>query len=102
MKKLTTNIARLLCVALLLAPWSLAQALDTFQQAGMISGTEYEKITIKGRDYRPDSEIEVVSDDPSRSEFGAFRKGDVVYVEGKVVNGTRYVDVLRYDSPDSH
>ncbi len=102
MKKLTTNVARLLCLAMLLVPWTLAQALDSFQQAGMISGTEYDKITIKGKDYRPGPGIEVFSDDPARSQFATFQKGDVVYVEGTVLNGTRYIDIIRYQTPDSH
>ena len=102
MNKLSKRFARLLCTALLLAPWTLAQALDTFQQAGMISGAEYDKITIKGQDYRPGSGLEIISDDPSRSDFNAFKKGDMIYVEGTVLNGTRYVDIIRYESPDSH
>ncbi len=102
MKKLTLTIVRLLCLATLLAPWTLVQALDGFKEAGQISSTEYEKITIKGKSYRPAPGIAVYSDDPARSTFATFQKGDVVYVEGKTVGGVRYIDIIRYQEPDDH
>ena len=102
MNNLKKTIARLFCIALLLAPWTLAQALETFQQAGMIANIEYDKITIKGKDYRPGSGVEVISDDATRSSFNAFKKGDLIYVEGTLLNGTRYVDIIRYETPDEN
>ena len=79
-----------------------SQALDTFQQAGTIASIEYDKITIKGKDYRPGSGVEVISDDATRSSFNAFKKGDLIYVEGTLLNGTRYVDIIRYETPDEN
>ncbi len=102
MKKLTMTIARLLCLATLAAPWTLAQALDQFQEAGEISNAEYDKITIKGKAYRPAPDIVVVSGESDRNTFAAFKKGDVVYVEGRVLSNVRYIDEIRYQVPDDH
>jgi hypothetical protein len=35
-----------------------------------------------------------------RQEYKAFKKGDVVYVEGKVLSGIRYVDVMIFFPPE--
>ncbi len=102
MKKLTMNLARLLCVAMLTAPWTLAQALQEFEEAGQISSVEYEKITIRGKAYRPSPDIVVVSGDSNRNTFAAFQKGDVVYIRGKVLTDVYYIDEIRYQEPSDH
>ena len=102
MNKLTMTFARLLCLALLTAPWTLVQALDTFEDAGEISKVEYEKITIRSQGYRPSPDIVVVSGDSDRTTFAAFQKGDVVWMRGKVLGNVYYVDEIRYQEPDDH
>ena len=99
MKHLTKTLGQLLCIATLLLGWNQAQALESFQQAGMMQNIEYEKFSLRGKAYRLAPKVEIISNDPSRSQFSDFKPGDDIYCEGRVLGGVRYVDIIRYEAP---
>ena len=99
MKQLTKTLGQLLCIAMLLLGWNHVQALETFQQAGMMQNIEYEKFSLRGKSYRLAPKVEIISDDASRGQFSDFKPGDVIYLEGRVLDGVRYVDIIRYEAP---
>ncbi len=100
MKNLKTQCARLLIVFTLLLPWAATDALETFEQAGVISSIGYDKFTLRGKSYRLAPGAKLDSKDQSRKKFSDFKKGDRIYFKGKVLNNVRYVDIIYYETPD--
>lgn len=98
MRQLKTLLAQLLVITSLMLPWATAEALETFQQAGTITGYSHDKFVVNQQVFRirPDT----VFPSGSRPSYKAFKKGDEVYIEGKILNGIRYVDTMRFYPPE--
>jgi hypothetical protein len=98
MRQLKTLLAQLLVITSLMLPWVTAEALETFQQAGAITGYSHDKFVVNQQVFRirPDT----VFPSGSRPSYKAFKKGDEVYIEGKILNGIRYVDTMRFFPPE--
>lgn len=98
MKQLKTLLAQLLVITSLMLPWATTEALETFQQAGAITGYSHDKFMLNQQVFRirPDT----VYPSGSRPSYKAFKKGDEVYIEGKVLNGIRYVDKMIFYPPE--
>ena len=98
MKQFKTLITQLLLVTSLMLPWATTEALDTFKQSGAISKYKSSKFVINSEVYRLSPTAKFPSGD--RPEYKTFKKGDVVYVEGKILSGIRYVDVMIFFPPE--
>ena len=98
MKQLKTLLAQLLVITSLMLPWVTAEALETFQQAGAITGYSHDKFVVNQQVFRirPDTEFP----SGSRPSYKSFKKGDEVYIEGKILNGIRYVDKMSFYPPE--
>lgn len=99
MKQLKTLLTQLLVITSLMLPWATTEALETFEKAGYIASVGYEKFTVKDQVYRISPTAKLMSNDASRKKFSDFKKDDVVYFKGKVVNGVYYVDIIYYETP---
>jgi hypothetical protein len=82
-------------------PWATTEALETFEQAGVITQLGYEKFTVNNKDYRISPSVILDSSDISRSKFSDFKKGDLIWFKGKVLNNVNYVDFIVYTTPVS-
>ena len=96
MKQLKRNIAVFLVITATLLPWSSAQALETFEKAGVIAEIGYDMMTVFGQKYRIKSATQLVSDDPERTKFSELKRGDQVWFKGFVLDGVFYVDKIVY------
>ena len=94
MKQFKTLLTRLLVIASLMLPWAAAEALETFSDAGAITEYKYDRFVLDGSVYRVSPDAEFPS--ASRRNYKAFKVGDEVYIEGKILNGIRYVDRMQY------
>lgn len=99
MNQFKTLLAQFLLVTSLLLPWGTTGAIDTFEQAGIISDVGYEQFTVNRKQYRIAPGARLKSSDASRNKFSDFKKGDEVYFKGKILNGVRYVDIIVYLTP---
>jgi hypothetical protein len=100
MKQLKILLTRLLVISALTLPWATAEALESYDQAGVISDIRYELFTVKNKKYRIAPNAILQSSDPSRKKWSDFKKGDVIYFKGRVLNGVNYVDKIWFESPD--
>jgi len=100
MKYLKIQLSRLLIVFSLLLPWTTTEALENFEQAGVISSIGYDQFTLRGKSYRIAPGAKLDSKDQSRKKFSDFKKGDRIYFKGKVLGNVRYVDIIYYETPD--
>ena len=92
-------VTRLLIVTALLLPWSPAGAVDNFKQFGVISSLSSNGFTIRGKEYRIAPGAKLDSNDASRRRLSDFRKGDKIYLEGKLLNDVYFVDRIVYRTP---
>jgi len=99
MKQLIRGIAFFLVIMAIQLPWSSAQALETFERAGVIAEVGYDMMTVFGQNYRIKPSTELVSSDPRRKKFSDFKRGDHVWFKGFVLNGVFYVDMIAYQPP---
>lgn len=99
MKQLKTLLAQLLIVASLLLPWSPAGAVDNFKQYGIIKSVGPSSFTIRDKKYRIAPGATLQSNDPNRRQLSDFKKGDKIYLEGKLVDGVYFVDRIEYRTP---
>ena len=99
MKSLKTLLAQLLIVASLLLPWTIAGAVEDFQQVGIIKSVSYDKITIRDQEYRIAPKAKLFSNDAGRRQLSDFKKGDRIYLEGKMVGGVYYIEKIIYETP---
>ena len=82
-------------------PWVAAEALDTFEQAGAMANISLDgSFSINGKTYRVASDAKLSSSSADRQKFSDFKKGDVIWCQGRILNGTRYVDIIKYEEPD--
>ena len=100
MKQLIRSIALSLAIMASLLPWSNAQALETFEKAGVIAEVGYDMMTVFGQNYRIQPSTKVVSVEPRRDKFSDFKRGDHVWFTGFVLNGVFYVDKIVYQVPE--
>jgi hypothetical protein len=99
MKPIKTLFTQLLLVTSLMLPWATTEALETFEQAGVISGLGYDTFTVNNQKYRIAPAAKLNSTDASRKRFSDFRTGDQIYFKGKILNGVHYVDIIVYETP---
>lgn len=95
MNNFKTYLTRMLVITSLMLPWATTEALDTFKQAGAITDYSHDRFTLNGQyEYRvsPDA----VFPSGSRPSYKHFKAGDQVSIEGKILNGRRYVDKMRF------
>lgn len=103
MKQLNKMLGQLLLVTSLMLPWATTAALDSFEQAGMLSSVSIDgSFVIKGKTYRMTSGATIDSPSIDRQKFSDFRKGDEVWSKGRILNGVYYVDILKYEAPEEH
>ncbi len=101
MKQFKTLLAQLLLVSSLMLPWATTAALETYDQAGVITELGYDQFTVGGKEYRFAPGALLQSNDSKRSRFSDFKLGDAIYFKGKVLNGVNYVDIIYYETPDA-
>lgn len=101
MKPLNTFLTRLLLVTSLMLPWAATQALETFQQAGVISKISLDgSFILKGKTYRVSAGAKLDSSSADRQKPRDLRAGDLIWCKGKILDGVYYVDIIRYEAPD--
>jgi len=100
MKTLRTGLGHLLFVMALMLPLSSAQALETFEIAGIISEISYSSFTVRDQEYRIGSTARLDSSDARRTKFSDFRKGDQIWFKGIILSGVYYVEILMYETPE--
>ncbi len=100
MKQLKTLLTQLLVITSLMLPWATTAALETFDQAGVITKLGYDKFTVAGRDFRFAPGALLDSNDSKRSKFSDFKLGDEIYFKGKILDGVNYVDIIYYETPE--
>jgi hypothetical protein len=101
MKQLKLNIVQFLVIMAFMLPWATTEALEIFEQAGVITQLGYSKFTVGNKEYRVSPRVKLDSSDIKRNKFSDFRKGDLIWFKGKVLSGVNYVDVIVYVTPVS-
>ena len=99
MKSIKTFPQSLLLLILLLLPWTVAEALQGFEQFGVIKALDYSSFTIRGQKYRISPGARLKSNDASRKRLSDFRAGDRIFFQGKILNGAYLVDLIVYETP---
>ena len=100
MKTLKTGLGHLLVIMALLLPLANAQALETFEVAGIISEISYSSFKVRDQEYRIASTARLDSSDASRTKFSDFRKGDQIWFKGVILSGVYYVEILMYETTE--
>lgn len=98
MKQIKTRLSRMLIVLAVAFSWANAQALETFQQAGVISSVNSTTVNIYHQKtnfrIRPDTEIQISNlVKPGTSDL---KQGQKVFLSGKILNGVYYLDLIVY------
>ena len=99
MKQLTQRFTPFLIILALMLPWATAEALETFEKAGMISSMGYDQITLDKKTYRIAPGAKLQSEDTSRSKISDLKKGDRIFMKGTILNNVYYVDMIIYFVP---
>lgn len=99
MKNLKTLAARILLVAALSLSWSLAGAVENFEQAGPISKIGSARFVVENQEYRIAPGATLKSYDKSRRRMSDFKIGDVIIFNGKIISGVYFVDTIIYHKP---
>ena len=99
MKSLKTFPQSLLLLIFLLLPWTVAEALQSFERFGVIKALSYSTFSVRGQEYRITPGARLNSNDASRKRLSDFRKGDRIYFQGKILNGVYLVDLIVYETP---
>jgi hypothetical protein len=100
MKIVKTGLRHLLIILPLMLPWASAQAVETFEVAGIISEISYSSFIVRDQEYRIGSTARLDSSDARRSRFADFRKGDQIWFKGIILSGVYYVEVIMYETPE--
>ena len=93
------NIVKFLLIAILVFLWANAQALETFEEGGVITKMGYSEFTVNNQKYRISPGAKLQSFDPSRKKLSDFKAGDRILFKGKVLSGVHYVDLIVYHPP---
>jgi len=98
MKQFKSFLNRLLVITALLLPWATAEALETFQKAGIVSAVDSATIRIHHQDinYRISTDTEIRFQNAANPRMSNFKKGDEVYLRGKILDGAYYLDLIVY------
>jgi hypothetical protein len=98
MKQFNSFLTRLLVITALLLPWATTEALETFQKAGVVSTLDSGTIRIYHQDinYRIGADTEIRFQKVANPDISNFKKGDEVYLRGKILNGAYYLDLIVY------
>jgi hypothetical protein len=99
MKSLKTFPGTLLLFAVLLLPWATVQALENFEQFGVIKSLSSGSFTVRGQTYRLTPGARIDSNDVNRRQLSDFKKGDQIYFEGKILNDAYLIDLIVYQTP---
>jgi hypothetical protein len=99
MNNLQSLAARILLAAALSLSWSLAGAVEDFQQAGPISKIGSARFVVENQEYRIAPGATLKSYDKSRRRMSDFKIGDVIIFNGKIISGVYYVDKIIYYRP---
>ncbi len=100
MKQLTQRFTPFLIMLALMLPWATADALETFEKAGIISSVGPDQFTLDRKSYRLAPKAQLKSEDASHKKFSDFKKGDKVWFTGTILNNVHYVDMIVYVMPD--
>ena len=98
MKQLKQGLRMLTITIALLLPWSTAQALESFTVFGVITDTGSGKLTVSGEVYRIHPAVRFTSF--NRQKVSELRRGDIIFMSGKILLSTRLVDYIRHDLDD--
>ena len=93
------NIVKLLLIATLVLAWANAQALETFEEGGVITKMGYSEFTVNNQKYRVSPGAKLQSYDPGRQKLSDIKAGDLILFKGKVLSGVHYVDLIVYYPP---
>ena len=99
MKQVKSIAARLLLIAALSLSWSLAAAVEDFEQAGPISKIGSARFVVENQEYRIAPGARLKSFDNRRRRMSDFKIGDVIIFQGKIISGVYYVDKIIYYAP---
>ena len=99
MISLKTTLTRFLLVIALALPWTVANGADQFWKAGLITKVNAGTVNIhlyEDIDFRIRSFTRIVNPRVKKPDMGDFKKGDNVYLTGKISGGVYYVDLIQY------
>lgn len=98
MKQIKTYLSRMLVVLVVTFPWANAEALETFQQAGVISSVNASTVNIHNHktDFRIRLDTEIRIPNIAKPQMSDFKVGHGVYLRGTILNGAYYVDQIVY------
>jgi len=98
MKQLKSLLTQLLLITSLLLPWAATEAAEPFVKAGFITKVNAATINLYHYDidFRIGSDAKIEIPNVSNPRMSDFKKGDQVYMEGKILNGVYYVDWILY------
>ncbi len=98
MKQLKTLLTQLLVITSLMLPWATTGAAENFQKAGVISGVNSGTVNIHHQNinYRIRTDTEIQFPNVANPSMDNFKKGNEVYLRGKILNGVYSVDFIVY------
>ena len=99
MKQIISITRRLLLVTVLSLSWSLAGAVENFEQGGPISKISSGRFVVENQEYRIAPGARLKSFDNRRRRMSDFKIGDVIIFQGKIISGVYYVDKIIYYAP---
>ena len=101
MKQFNSRINQLLLIASLMLPWTTTGALEKFEVEGTISAISIDKFTVQSKQYRINPNLRLASYNDSKKSFTDFKKGELVYFGGEILDGVYMVDFLVLVKPES-
>lgn len=99
MKQIKIQLARCLIMLAVMLPWATTEALETFEQTGVITALGYDKFTVNNTQYRVSPGAKFDGRESGYRKFSDFKQGDLILFKGKVLNGVNYVDIIVYMTP---
>ena len=96
MNKFKPYCGLLIAIIIFVSPWSNTYAAEKYQKAGVIYSVGYDEFTIRTEKFRFAPGAVIQSNDPRRSKFSDFKRGDFVIFEGILLNGVKYVNLIQY------
>lgn len=79
-------------------PWSIAQALESFQQVGTISQVNSTTVRIiqTKQNFRISTDVSIEKHKVAAPTMADFKRGDNVIMVGRILSGVYYVDRLLF------
>ncbi len=80
------------------SPWISVQALEQFEKAGVVTAINQKGFFIENQKFRLAANIKVIGDTPTAKtkKISEIKKGDLVWAKGRVLDGIRYIEIIRY------